>query len=89
MEARVGVVRDEAGLREAVARLAPLSPTCDAALVALLVAHTALGRRESRGAHWRSDFSGSAPARHSEITLGTVLAEIEPAARAAAEALAR
>ncbi len=89
MEARVGVVRDEAGLTEAVARLAPRAATCDAALVALLVAHAALGRRESRGAHWRSDFGGQVPARHSETTLGAVLAETEPAAREAAEALAR
>ncbi|AWN34366.1 L-aspartate oxidase [Methylobacterium radiodurans] len=89
MEARVGVVRDAAGLGEAVARLAPLAPACDAALVALLVSQAALGRRESRGAHWRSDFSGSVPARHSETTLGPVLAETAAAARPAAEAMAR
>ncbi|MGV7032493.1 L-aspartate oxidase [Methylobacterium symbioticum] len=70
METRVGVVRDEAGLRAAVSALAPLAPSCDAALTALLIAHGALARAESRGAHWRSDCPAQAPARHSETTLG-------------------
>ncbi len=81
MEARVGVVRDAAGIREAVARLAPVAETNDAALTALLVARSALGRQESRGAHWRSDFGGQQAPRHSEITLGA-LAETLPAAEA-------
>ncbi|WP_375455803.1 L-aspartate oxidase [uncultured Methylobacterium sp.] len=69
MERRVGVVRDEAGLRTAVDALEPRAEAgCDAALVALMIAASALGRRESRGGHWRSDFPQAAPARHTEAT---------------------
>ncbi len=46
-------------LAEAVAVLEAGAETCDAALVALLIARGALARRESRGAHWRSDFPTS------------------------------
>ncbi|MFD0935554.1 FAD-binding protein, partial [Methylobacterium trifolii] len=75
METRVGVVRDAAGLQAAVDRLAPMAETCDDALTALMVATSALGRRESRGAHWRSDFPQSAPPRHTEtIAAGTLRA---------------
>ncbi|HEX8374947.1 MAG TPA: hypothetical protein VF606_07180, partial [Geminicoccaceae bacterium] len=42
---------------------------CDAALAGLLVATSALARTESRGAHWRADHPGQAPARHTETTL--------------------
>ncbi|MHC2108766.1 L-aspartate oxidase [Methylobacterium sp. CM6246] len=72
MEAQVGVVRDAAGLEQAVATLEAHSETCDAALVALMIARGALTRRESRGAHWRSDFPHVAPAAHTDTTLATL-----------------
>ncbi|MCJ2133789.1 L-aspartate oxidase [Methylobacterium sp. J-026] len=72
METRVGVVRDAAGLEGAVATLAPHARSCDAALVALLIARGALERRESRGAHWRSDCPHTAPAAHTETTLAAL-----------------
>ncbi|MDP4004362.1 L-aspartate oxidase [Methylobacterium sp. NEAU K] len=75
MEARVGVVRDAAGLAEAIAALEPRAESCDAALVALMIARGALDRRESRGAHWRSDFPHTAPAKHTETTLAELSAQ--------------
>ncbi|MCJ2097094.1 L-aspartate oxidase [Methylobacterium sp. J-072] len=75
MEARVGVVRDAAGLAEAVSVLEPRAEHCDAALVALMIARGALSREESRGAHWRSDFPHTAPAAHTETTLAALKAE--------------
>lgn len=69
METRVGVVREAQGLAQAVADLEPRAATCDAALVASLVAKGALARQESRGAHWRSDHPHQAPARHTETVL--------------------
>ena len=66
MERHVGVVRDAAGLTSAVASLEPYAERCDAALVALLIARGALARRESRGAHWRSDFPHPGEPRHAE-----------------------
>jgi len=75
METRVGVVRDAAGLTEAVERLAPLARAgCDAALVGLAVATSALSRRESRGAHWRSDHPDQAPVRHTQTDLAEIRA---------------
>ena len=74
MERRVGVVRDAAGLEEAVAVLEAGAETCDAALVALLIARGALARRESRGAHWRSDFPHLAAAAHTEAALADPIA---------------
>jgi L-aspartate oxidase len=62
----VGVVRDRAGLRRAVAHLEPLAFTgggaADPALVALMIATAALAREESRGGHWRADFPQTSPA---------------------------
>ena len=70
MERFVGVVRDEAGLTAAVARLSDLSERgCDAALTGLMIARAALDRRESRGAHWRSDYPGQSTPRHAVTTL--------------------
>ncbi len=69
METRVGVVREEAGLREAVAALAPMAETSEAALVASLVARAALAREESRGAHWRSDHPHQSLPCHTEATV--------------------
>ncbi|GMA79326.1 hypothetical protein GCM10025880_57430 [Methylorubrum aminovorans] len=69
LERYVGVVRDEAGLSQAVAQLTDLSERgSDAAATGLMIARAALGRRESRGAHWRSDYPGQLPARHSVVT---------------------
>jgi L-aspartate oxidase len=64
----VGVERDAAGLRRALAELRrvralaePVSaPVADAALVGELIAEAALARRESRGAHQRADFPATA-----------------------------
>ncbi len=62
MSRHVGVVRDRAGLSEALATIEELashrhSPQVTNALVAAkLVAAGAFGREESRGGHYRSDF---------------------------------
>ena len=56
MSRDVGVLRDEAGLEHAVAELSGLAETSDAALLALMIARAALGRRESRGGHFRTDY---------------------------------
>jgi len=62
----LGVVRDRAGLERAVAALEPLAfrggAAADPALVALAMVTAALAREESRGGHWRSDFSRPAAA---------------------------
>jgi L-aspartate oxidase len=52
-----GVLRDGADLRRAAAELYPLAPTNDSALVALVIVTAALRREESRGAHYRLDFT--------------------------------
>lgn len=68
MDARVGVVRDEASLLEAVAELDALrsaqgpGAVQDAATAGLLIAVSALQRRESRGGHFRADWPAHDPA---------------------------
>ena len=54
----LGVLRNEVGLRQALTQLRPLAlqQGSDAALVALAITAFALERRESRGAHARTDF---------------------------------
>ena len=64
----LGVLRDEAGLREAATALLSLalgrSAAADPATVGLMLAAAALRRTESRGAHYRTDFPARAPAFH-------------------------
>ncbi|HVF90695.1 MAG TPA: L-aspartate oxidase [Blastocatellia bacterium] len=59
---KVGIVRDETGLREALAALADIAArplntrSWNFVTLARLVAEAALERRESRGAHFRRDY---------------------------------
>jgi L-aspartate oxidase len=64
---RCGIVRDAAGLAEAIRLLEPIHGS--EALVAQLIARCALAREESRGAHFRSDFPEKRPeyAKHSVV----------------------
>jgi L-aspartate oxidase len=67
MSARVGVIRDEENLRQAIVTLDGLaasrvgSTLGDMALVGLMIATGALARQESRGAQYRSDFTQCLP----------------------------
>lgn len=79
MAAHVGVIRNEAGLRSTLSAIAALEPDAPPALANMLTAArmittAALLRRESRGAHCRSDFPGSLPPVPSLLTLADVLA---------------
>jgi len=78
-----GLLRDEAGLNEAKRRLDALAATMPRGVfrraiearnlhvVAALVVTSALGREESRGAHYRNDFPlRSAAAKHSVMQRG-------------------
>jgi L-aspartate oxidase len=64
MYSNVGLVRNELGLREALARIAELesafpSPSNELRnllVVGRLIAEAALARHESRGSHYRTDF---------------------------------
>jgi L-aspartate oxidase len=75
MDRQVGVVRAAEGLADALRQLAPAARAGgDAALTAFAIAASAASRRESRGAHWRSDHPGQEPARHTEVTLAELQA---------------
>ncbi|MFY9571594.1 MAG: hypothetical protein WAV20_09370, partial [Blastocatellia bacterium] len=58
----VGIVRDEAGLKEALGSLEEIAArplntrSWNFVTLARLIAEAALSRRESRGAHYRSDY---------------------------------
>jgi L-aspartate oxidase len=52
----LGISRHAERMETAIQKLTPLAAQSDAALVALLIAHAALNRQESRGAHYRTDF---------------------------------
>jgi L-aspartate oxidase len=70
----LGVVRCGEELRDGVGELLPLAlsddPASDPAAIALMIAVAALERKESRGAHFRSDFPCKADeARRSRLTL--------------------
>ncbi len=56
MSQGLGVLRQAAGMQQAIAALYPLAAHDDAALTGLLIAVAALRRRESRGGHFRTDF---------------------------------
>ncbi|MFG1478460.1 L-aspartate oxidase [Xanthobacter sp. V4C-4] len=87
----LGVLREATGLAAAVAALAPLAAgpggASDPALVGLMMAVSALNRRESRGAHSRTDFPAALPqATRSRLTLDAAWAAADgltdtPAAR--------
>jgi aspartate oxidase len=86
MDRQVGVLRDAAGLTDAICHLRALAHEThstgerDAALVSLMIAVSACSRRESRGAHQRLDHPHRMPEQHNEITLDSALriaAEIE------------
>ncbi|KQP81015.1 L-aspartate oxidase [Methylobacterium sp. Leaf117] len=75
LERQAGVVRDADGLTEAVRHLAPAARAgCDAALTGLAIAASALSRRESRGAHWRSDHPQQVAPAHTEMSLSEIWA---------------
>ena len=96
MQDAVGVLRNREALEQAVVEFAALrrGPAAlaraveNAATVALMIAVAALGREESRGGHWRTDFpAASAQARHSILDLAA--AERVAAERGAARATLR
>jgi L-aspartate oxidase len=91
MTANVGVIRDGAGLRHALAKIARLeresarTPALrNMAAAALMVTAAALKRQESRGGHYRADFPKIDPkqARRTFLTLDEarlIAASTEPA----------
>jgi len=71
---KCGIVRSEEGLREALVQLEALTPRSpeeiNARQVVQLIARCALARRESRGAHFRTDFPAPCEefAKHSVVS---------------------
>jgi L-aspartate oxidase len=95
MSAHVGVIRDAEGLSRAIAQISRIeleasSPVLrNMATAALLIATAAWRRRESRGAHYRSDYPqpDKAQARRAFMTLHDARAIAERAAALPAAAL--
>lgn len=85
MSAQVGVIRDGEHLAQAVRSFAAMESRAsnaafrNMAITALLVSAAAFARRESRGAHYRSDFPNEKPAL-AKRTMTTLLAAREIAA---------
>lgn len=79
VSAAVGVLRDRAGLLSSLDALLPLArgdgAQADPALVALMIAVSALDRRESRGGHHRTDWPEADPwqAKSWSLTLADAL----------------
>ncbi len=78
LSSALGIVRSKERLTDAVRALSSLverkGPASDSAAVGLMIAVSALRRRESRGSHHRSDCPHSATvARRSDITLQAAL----------------
>jgi len=79
MDRQVGVLRNAAGLQQAIRHFSVLSHEtrstheCDAALLSLMIATAACRRNESRGAHQRMDHPHLMPEQHTEITFDQVL----------------
>lgn len=75
MDRCVGVVREEAGLAAALAEIARIEAGTlserdrNRVVAARLIVAGAFARRESRGAHSRSDYPGLAAPRHTRLTL--------------------
>ena len=68
-----GVVRDAHGLAGLIARIEAMEAATPGALplvTARLIATAALERRESRGAHYRSDFPAAGAPVHTRVALG-------------------
>jgi L-aspartate oxidase len=77
MDRHLGIIRDAGGLAEVLASLAvardsnlpPGSSASNLLTLAWCIAASADIRRESRGAHWRSDYPASDPAFLGHVTL--------------------
>jgi L-aspartate oxidase len=79
MDRQVGVLRDSAGLQQAIRHFRSLmdeghsTGLRDAILISLLIATAAYTRQESRGAHQRLDHPDLMPEQHTETTLDQAL----------------